>query len=51
MSRQPGYYVLMIQRGLEIANITDFDKEHQAVNWIKTKSQAWLLNHKVVAVG
>jgi hypothetical protein len=38
-----GYYVQVIQRGAEIDNVTGFDKEHEAVEWIKTKSQAWLL--------
>ena len=40
-----GYYVQVIQRGAEIDNITGFDKEHEAVEWIKTKSQAWLLRN------
>jgi len=41
-----GYYVQVIQRGTEIDNVTGFDKEHEAVEWIKTKSQAWLLTHR-----
>jgi hypothetical protein len=38
-----GYNVQVIKRGHEIDNITGFDKEYEAVEWIKTKSQAWLL--------
>jgi IS1 family transposase len=41
-----GYYVQVIQRGHEIDNITGFDKEYEAVEWIKSKSPAWLLAHK-----
>lgn len=39
-----GYYVMVLQRGHEIDNITGFDKEYEAIEWIKTKSQAWLLS-------
>jgi IS1 family transposase len=38
-----GYYVMVIRRGAEIDSITGFDKEYEAIEWIKTKSQAWLL--------
>jgi hypothetical protein len=41
-----GYYVMIIQRGDEIDSIKGFDKEHEAVEWIKTKSQAWLLHNR-----
>lgn len=41
-----GYYVSVIQRGAEIDSISGFDKEYEAVEWVKAKSAAWLLTNR-----
>lgn len=38
-----GYYVQVIKRGVELESIKGFEREGDALDWIKTKSQAYLL--------
>lgn len=37
------YYVSVIKRGVELDSISGFDREGDALDWIKAKSQAYLL--------
>ena len=41
-----GYSVSVLWRGGEVDTIFGFEKEADALEWIKTKSQAWLLETK-----
>jgi hypothetical protein len=41
-----GHSVSVLRRGGEVDTIFGFDKEADALAWIKEKSQAWLLENK-----
>jgi hypothetical protein len=41
-----GYSVSVMFRGGEVDTIFEFEKEADALEWIKEKSQAWLLGQK-----
>jgi IS1 family transposase len=41
-----GYYVQIIKRGVELESIKGFEREGDALEWIKNKSQAWLLEKR-----
>jgi IS1 family transposase len=41
-----GHSVSILWRGGEVDNIFGFDKEADALEWIRTKSQGWLLDQK-----
>jgi hypothetical protein len=41
-----GHSVSVLWRGGEVDTIFGFDKEHEALEWIKNKSQAWLIERK-----
>jgi IS1 family transposase len=41
-----GYSVSVLWRGGEIDTIYGFEREHDALEWIKSKSQAWLSEQK-----
>ena len=38
-----GYYVSVIKRGVELDSVPGSHREGDALDWIKTKSQAYLL--------
>jgi hypothetical protein len=41
-----GHSVSVLWRGGEVDTIFGFEKEADALQWIKEKSQGWLLEHK-----
>ena len=41
-----GHSVSVLWRGGEVDTIFGFEKETDALEWIKTKSQAWLIDHR-----
>jgi IS1 family transposase len=41
-----GYSVSVLWRGGEIDTIYGFETEHAALEWVRQKSQTWLLEHK-----
>jgi hypothetical protein len=41
-----GHSVSVMRRGGEVDTIFGFEKEADALQWIKEKSQAWLLAHR-----
>ena len=43
-----GHSVSVIWRGGEVDTIFGFEKEADALAWIKEKSQGWLLDHKQI---
>jgi hypothetical protein len=44
-----GHSISVLCRGGELDTIFGFEKEADALEWIKTKSQAWLLETKKAA--
>jgi hypothetical protein len=47
--RDPNQPVSVLWRGGEVDTIFGFEKEADALQWIKEKSQAWLLETKKAA--
>jgi len=45
-SRRKGHSVSVMWRGGEVDTIFGFEKEADALQWIKEKSRAWLLEHR-----